>query len=103
MADLDAVKKDVEDVLKMVPHEIVHAVAFVASNLLHKFRDQLPAIAAHAFFKLQPHVKALGLELSTGMTDMKDLEPVLIGALENVLKAHAEANPPPVAADASSR
>lgn len=104
MADLDALKNDVEHVLKQIPHEIVHAVAYVASSLLSKYRDQLPAIAAHAFFKLQPHVKALGLELSTGMMDIKDLEPVLTGALESVLKQHAAdaAIPPPVPADAAT-
>lgn len=98
MADLDAIKKDLEDVLKTVPHEVVHAVAYVASSLLSKFRDQLPGIASAAFFKLQPHVKALGLELSTGMMDLKELEPILTESLENVLKAHAAAPPIPEAA-----
>lgn len=103
MADLDALKNDVEHVLKQIPPEIVHVVANLAGKLLHEFRDQLPEIAAHAFFKLQPHVKALGLELSTGMMDVKELEPVLTGALENVLKAHAPAVPPPIPADAQAR
>ncbi len=100
MADLDALKNDLEHVLKQVPHEIVHAVAYVASNLLSKYRDQLPIIAAHAFAKLQPHVKAIGLELSTGMMEVKELEGVLTGALENVLQPHAET---PTAPDASPR
>jgi hypothetical protein len=105
MADLDALKNDVEEVLKMVPHEIVHAVAYVASSLLSKFRDQLPAIAAAGFMKLQPHVKALGLELSTGMMDVKELEPVLIAALENALKSHTgvPVTPPTPNPDASTR
>lgn len=93
MADLEAIQRDIEHVLRMIPTEVVQVVAELAGKVLHKYRDQLPQIAATAYFKLQPHAKALGLELASGIMEVKELEPILTQALENVVSdvSHAKA------------
>lgn len=102
MADLDALKQDLEHVLNHIPTEVVSVVHELATKVLDKYRAELPQIAWHAITKLQPHVKALGLELSTGMMELKELEPVLSRALEKVLHektGDARANADAQAAD----
>ena len=82
MADLVALKTDVEKALKLLPPEVLRVLVSVAETIVVRERDALEKAFPLVLELLKPHAGAIMMEQAMGILDTKALESALMDAVK---------------------
>lgn len=81
MADMDALKRDLQQAIGFLPKEVIQSLGDTAQTIAVKYRDHLGAVLPKVMELLKPHVMALGMEHAMGVLDVKELEACVLASI----------------------